>query len=168
MKSRSILLQFLGGTKSSHALRRWINLWPPFLGMGIRIRRIAPDMKAVDVEMKLRFWNANYVGTHFGGSLFAMTDPFYMLMLMANLGRDYIVWDKAATIRYKKPGRGTVRAEFRLSDSQVDDIREKLKTLPKYEPVFSVEVKDEAGVVIAEVEKVLHIRKKPAAELSGQ
>ena len=121
-------------------------------------------MKAVDVEMKMRFWNANYVGTHFGGSLFAMTDAFYMLMLMANLGRDYIVWDKAASIRYRKPGKGTVRAEFRLSDGQIEDIREKLKTLPKYEPVFSVEVKDEAGVVIAEVEKVLHVRKKETTE----
>ncbi len=160
MKSGSVLLQLLGGTKNSHALRRWINLWPPFLGMGIRIQRIAPDMKAVNVEMKLRFWNSNYVGTQFGGSLFAMADPFYMLMLMANLGRDYIVWDKAATIRYRRPGRGTVRAEFRLSDSQIDDIREKLKTLPKYEPVFVVEVKDDAGVVIAEVEKVIHVRKK--------
>jgi hypothetical protein len=110
--------------------------------------------------MKLRWWNANYVGTHFGGSLFAMTDAFYMLMLMANLGRDYIVWDKAATIRYRKPGKGTVRAEFRLSDGQIEDIREKLKTLPKYEPVLSVLVKDEGGTVIAEVEKVLHVRKK--------
>lgn len=117
-------------------------------------------MKSVDVEMRLRFWNANYVGTHFGGSLFAMIDPFYMLMLMANLGRKYIVWDKAGSIRYKKPGRGTMRAEFRLADSQIEDIREKLKTLPKYEPVFSVEVKDEAGVIIAEVEKLLHVRKK--------
>jgi len=160
MNSGSVLLQLLGGTKSSRALRRWINLWPPFLGAGIRIQHIAPDMKAIDVEMKLRFWNANYVGTHFGGSLFAMTDAFYMLMLMATLGREYIVWDKAASIRYRKPGKGTVRAEFRLSDSQIEDIREKLKTVPKYEPVFTVEVKDEAGVVIAEVEKVLHVRKK--------
>ena len=160
MKRGSVLLQLLGGTKSSHALRRWINLWPPFLGAGIRVKHIAPDMKAVDVEMKLRWWNANYVGTHFGGSLFAMTDAFYMLMLMHHLGDAYIVWDKAATIRYKKPGKGTVRAEFRLSDSQIDDIREKLNTLPKYEPVFLVEVKDEAVVVIAEVEKVLHVRKK--------
>src|SRR5258708_26936269 len=72
--TRNVLLQLLGGTKSHHALRRWINLWPPFLGAGIRVKRIAPDMKAIDVEMKLRFWNANYVGTHFGGSLFAMTD----------------------------------------------------------------------------------------------
>ena len=114
-------------------------------GAGIRVKHIAPDMKAIDVEMKLRWWNANYVGTHFGGSLFAMTDPFYMLMLMANLGRDYIVWDKAASIRYRKPGKGTVRAEFRLTDAQLDDIREKLKTLPKYEPTFQVEVKDESG-----------------------
>jgi len=158
--SGSVLLKLLGGTKSPAHLRRWINLWPPFLGMGIRIVRIAPDMKAVDVEMKLSFWNANYVGTHFGGSLYAMTDPFYMLMLMANLGRDYIVWDKAASIRYRKPGKGTVRAEFRLSDSQLDEIRDKLKTLPKYEATFTVEVKDEQGTVVAEVEKLLHVRKK--------
>ena len=136
--------------------------------MGIRVKYIAADMKAVDVEMKLHFWNANYVGTHFGGSLFAMTDPFYMLMLISNLGREYIVWDKAATIRYRKPGKGTVRAEFRLSDSQIEDIREKLKTLPRYEPVLSVEVKDEAGIVIAEVEKGLHVRKKEAVEPSGR
>jgi hypothetical protein len=128
----SVLLQLLGGTKPSHALRRWVNLWPPLLGAGIRVQRIA-------------------------------TDPFYMLMVMANLGSDYIVWDKAASIRYRKPGKGTVRAEFRLSDSQLDDIREKLKTLPKYEPVFTIEVKDETGVVIAEVEKRLHVRKKDSA-----
>jgi len=157
------LLQLLGGSESSTHLRRWINLWPPFLGAGLRIQHIAADMKAVDVEMKLRWWNANYVGTQFGGSLFMMTDPFYMLMLMANLGGDYIVWDKAASIRYRKPGKGTVRAEFRLADAQLDDIREKLKTLPKYEPVFAVEVKDEQGTVIAEVQKVLHIRKKEVA-----
>jgi acyl-coenzyme A thioesterase PaaI-like protein len=164
--SRNVLLQMLGGSKSPAHLRRLVNLWPPFLGAGIRIKHIAPDMKAVDVEMKLRFWNANYVGTHFGGSLFAMTDPFYMLMLMANLGRDYIVWDKASSIRYRKPGKGTVRAEFRLSDAQLDDIRERLKTLPKYEPKFFVEVKDDQGIVIAEIEKLLHVRRKDAAPAS--
>jgi acyl-coenzyme A thioesterase PaaI-like protein len=158
--SRNVLLQLLGGAKRPEHLRRWVNLWPPFLGAGIRVQRIASDMRAVDVEMRLHWWNANYVGTHFGGSLFAMTDAFYMLMLMANLGRDYIVWDKAASIRYRKPGRGTVRVEFRLTDAQIDDIREKLKTLPKYEPVLQVEVKDEAGNVIAAVEKTLHVRRK--------
>jgi acyl-coenzyme A thioesterase PaaI-like protein len=161
--SRNVLLQLLGGAKRPDHLRRWINLWPPFLGAGIRIKRIAPDMKAVDVEMKLRWWNANYVGTHFGGSLFAMTDAFYMLMLMANLGRDYIVWDKAASIRYRKPGRGTVRAEFRVTDAQIEDIRGKLRTLPKYEPVLRVDVKDETGEVVAQVEKLLYVRKKENA-----
>lgn len=131
--------------------------------MGIRVKHIAADMQSIDVEMTLRWWNANYVGTHFGGSLFAMADPFYMLMLMANLGREYIVWDKAASIRYRKPGLGTVRAEFRLGDDQIDDIREKLKTQPKYEPTFRVEVKDEQGIVIAEVEKLLHVRPKERA-----
>lgn len=161
--SGSVLLQLLGGTQSSRALRRWVNFWPPFAGAGIRVKYIAPDMKAVDVEMKLRWWNANYVGTHFGGSLFAMTDAFYMLMVMANLGPDYIVWDKAASIRYRKPGKGTVQAEFRLTDSQIDDIREKLKTQTKYEPTFLVEVKDDGGVVIAEVEKLLYVRRKQEA-----
>jgi len=163
MTGRKVLLQILGGAKNSRALRRWINLWPPFLGAGIRVQHIAPDMKAVDVEMKLRWWNANYVGTHFGGSLFALTDAFYMLMLMTNLGRDYVVWDKAASIRYRRPGKGTVHAAFRLTDAQIDDIREKLKTQAKYEPVFQVEVRDAAGDVIAEVEKRLHVRRRDAA-----
>jgi Domain of unknown function (DUF4442) len=162
--SRNVLLQLLGGGKRPGHLCRLINLWPPLLGAGIRIRRISPDMRAVDVEMKLRWWNANYVGTHFGGSLYTMTDPFYMLMLMANLTTDYIVWDKGATIRYKKPGRGIVRAEFRLIEAHLADIREKLETLPKYEPLFLVEVKDESGTVIAEVEKLLHVRSASVKE----
>ena len=86
--------------------------WPPFLGAGIRVKHIAPDMKAIDVEMKLRWWNANYVGTHFGGSLFAITDAFYMLMLMANLGNDYIVWDKAAS--HPLPQAGTEHCPGRI------------------------------------------------------
>ena len=156
------LLRLLGGPGNHHALRRWINLWPPFLGAGIRVKHIAPDMMSVDVEMKLRWWNANYVGTHFGGSLFAITDAFYMLMLMSKLGPDYVVWDKAASIRYRRPGKSTVRAEFRLNEAQLNDIREQLKTLPKYEPVFKVDVKDEQGTVIAEVEKLVYVRRKDA------
>ncbi len=137
---------------------RAINIWPPFFGAGIRVRW--RSNRAVDVEMKLRFWNRNYVGTHYGGSLYSMADPFYMLMLMENLGREYIVWDKAASIRFRKPGKGRVKAEFRLTDAQLDDIRETLKLQERYEPTFVVEVKDEAGEVVTEVQKVLHIRRK--------
>ncbi len=141
---------------------RCINIWPPFLGAGIRVRW--RSNRDVDVEMKLRFFNRNYVGTHYGGSLYSMTDPFYMLMLMENLGRDYIVWDKAASIRFRKPGKGRVRAEFRLIDAQLDEIREKLKVQEKYEPTFLVAVKDEAGDVVAEVTKVLHVRRKESVQ----
>ncbi len=114
--------------------------------------------------MKLRWWNANFVGTHYGGSLYSMADPFYMLMLIANLGAEYVVWDKAATIRFRKPGRGTMRAEFRLTAVQIDDIRQALVTADKIEPEFTVEIKDESGNVIAEVKKLLHVRKRAAAE----
>ncbi len=141
-------------------MRTLLNLYPPFLGAGIRITRLQPDWKEIEVEMKLRRWNRNYVGTHYGGSLYSMTDPFFMLMLIENLGRDYIVWDKAATIRFRKPGKGTVRASFRLSDEQIEEIRETLKVQTKIERTFAVEVKDESGTVVAEIEKLLHIRRR--------
>lgn len=140
-------------------IRLWLNLYPPFLGAGIRITRLDRDWRAVDVEMKLRFWNRNYVGTHYGGSLYSMTDPFYMLMLIENLGREYVVWDKAATIRFRRPGRRRVTAEFRISDQQLDDIRRQLQTAEKIEPVFTIEVKDDAGEVITVVEKVVQVRR---------
>jgi len=146
-------------------LKRYIgillNLWPPFLGAGIRVKRFQPDWKAIEVEMKLRRWNSNYVGTHYGGSLYSMADPFYMLMLIENLGSDYIVWDKSATIRFKKPGKGKVTAAFRLSDEQLEQIREALKRAEKIDRIFTVEIKDESGAVVAEIEKQLHVRKKP-------
>ena len=138
---------------------RLVNIWPPFAATGIHVNW-GSDMKSAEVTMKLRPWNRNFVGTHYGGSLYSMCDPFYMLMLIKNLGPEYIVWDKAASIRFRKPGKGTVRAEFQLTDSQLDDIREQLKTLPKYEPIYTVEVKDASGDVVAEVQKTLHIRKK--------
>jgi len=139
-------------------IRRRLNLWPPFLGAGIQVTRLDRDWRAIDVEMKLRFFNRNYVGTHYGGSLYSMTDPFYMLMVMENLGRDYVVWDKAASIRFRRPGRGRVRAEFRLTEERLAQIRDELRSVEKVEPVFTVEVKDDAGEVIAVVEKVLHVR----------
>ena len=146
-------------TRLQRLMLRAINIWPPIMGAGIRAKW-GRDHKSVDVEMKLRLWNRNYVGTHYGGSLYSMTDPFYMLMLMENLGPDYIVWDKAASIRFRKPGKGRVKAEFRLTDQQLDDIRTELTTKPKHEPTFLVGVKDESGDVVAEVQKVLHVRRR--------
>ena len=141
-------------------MRMLMNIWPPFLGAGIRVRRLRSDWTEIDVEMKLRWWNRNYVGTHYGGSLYSMADPFFMLMLIENLGKDYIVWDKSASIRFKKPGCGTVSANFRLSQEQICEIKQALNSQEKIERAFTVEVKDESGSVIAEVEKLLHVRRK--------
>ena len=139
------------------------NLWPPLMGAGIRIKRVQADWKEVDVEMKLRRWNANYVGTHYGGSLYSMTDPFYMVMFIEILGRDYIVWDKSASIRFRRPGRGTVYAHFRVTEEQVAEIREALKTEEKIDREFSVDVKSGDGEIIAEVKKLLQFRKNKIA-----
>jgi hypothetical protein len=147
-------------SRSPRYLRQLINVWPPFLGAGIRIQRIDPSWRAVDVEMKLCFWNRNYVGTHYGGSLYSMTDPFYMVMLINILGPAYTIWDKSASIRSRRPGRGTVHAHLEITDEQVASIHRQLETAEKIEPTFSVDVQDASGEVIAEVQKVLSIRRK--------
>jgi len=141
-------------------MRMFMNIWPPFLGAGIRVKRLQRDWREIDVEMKLRRWNSNYVGTHYGGSLYSMADPFYMLMLIENLGHDYIVWDKSASIRFRTPGRGTVSVSFRLTEEQIAEIRETLRTQQKIDHTFQVEIKDESGTVVAEVRKIVQIRNK--------
>ncbi len=117
------------------------------------------------VELRQRFWNTNYVGVHFGGSLYSMTDPIYMLLVMERFRiegwlQDYIIWDKAASIRFRRPGRGTVRAEFKITDDQIRDFKTKADQLEKVEPVLTVLVKNEKDEVVAEIEKTLYIKKK--------
>ena len=137
-----------------------INFYPPFLGAGIKVKYIAPDYKEVFVSMKLRWYNRNYVGTHFGGSLAAMTDPFYMFMLIHILGSEYIVWDKTSTIDFIAPGRGTVTAHFILKDDQIAEIKRKTADGDPYYPEFSVDIVNELGEVVASVAKKLYVRKK--------
>lgn len=144
----------------SRKLRRGLRLYPPYLGAGVRVTHIADDFRHIEVEMPLRFYNRNYVGTHFGGSLYSMCDPFYMLMLINILGPDYIVWDKAASIRFKKPGKGVMKATFELTEEKITEIRAAAETQPKVEPLFQVLVKDTEGTVVAEVDKLLYIKKK--------
>jgi len=126
------------------------------------VTHVAADFRTVKVEMPLRFYNKNYVGTHFGGSLYAMCDPFYMLMLINILGPGYVVWDKAAAIRFKKPGKGLVKATFTIPEEKIVEIRAAADAQPKVEPEFHVIVTDEKGDVVAEIDKLLYIRKKPA------
>ncbi len=141
---------------------RLLNLYPPYLGAGIRVRP-SVDLRTFEVRMKLRFWNRNLVGTAFGGSLYAMCDPFFMLILIQALGRDYVVWDKAATIRFRRPGRSRVKATFHISQERIDEIRAAADAGGKIEPVFMAQVHDEKGELIADVEKLLHVRRKDAS-----
>jgi acyl-coenzyme A thioesterase PaaI-like protein len=139
---------------------RLMSLYPPFLGAGIRIVHVASDLSSLEVRMKLTFWNRNYLGTQFGGSLYSLTDPFYMLLLLEALGPGYVVWDKEAVIRFKRPGRGTVRARFDLPPERVAEIRAVADAQYKTEPRFLVQVLAESGEVVAEVEKLLYVRRK--------
>ncbi|HXZ47377.1 MAG TPA: DUF4442 domain-containing protein [Usitatibacter sp.] len=141
-------------------MRRLFNWWPPFRAAGIRVRHIAPDFRSATVELRMRLTNRNYVGTHFGGSLFAMTDPFFMVLMMKNLGPEYVVWDKQGTVRFLKPARGTVTARFVLPEERIDEAKAATAAGEKFEPTFRVDIVDADGVTVADVEKTLHIRKR--------
>lgn len=144
-----------------HGLRyKLINWYPPLLGAGIHVVHRESDEHTIKVKMPLTRLNLNVVGVHFGGSLYAMCDPWFMLILMQHLGRKYIVWDKAASIQFLKPGKGTVSATFHLAPETIDEIRVQADRGEKLEPIFNVEVIDEGGEVIAKVEKRLYVRKK--------
>lgn len=152
--------------RNSGRLLKKLRFWPPFLGAGIHVTRVAEDFRTVDVELRMKFFNRNYVGTHYGGSLYSMCDPWFMVMLIEQLGPDYIVWDKAATIRFKRPGKGTVKASFHISEERVQEIRAQADSLGKIEPQFQAVVTDAEGNVVAEVDKLLYVRKKQAEKKS--
>lgn len=145
---------------SPNFLRHLINFYPPYLGAGISVTYISPDYRKITVRMKSRFYNRNYVGTHFGGSLYSMIDPFYMLMLIKVLGKEYFVWDKAARIEFVKPGRGTVATEFKIDQHLIDTIKANTATGEKYLPELPVYVNDQEGELVLKATKTLYVRKK--------
>ena len=137
-----------------------LNIWPPFLFSGISILEISKDFRHAKVRLKKRALTSNYVGTLFGGSLFAMTDPFYMVMILKNLGSDYIVWDKRSEIESVSPGKATVFAEFNLLDADLDEIKREVEVSGKYLKWFEVDIKTADGTVVAIVKKQIYVRKK--------
>jgi acyl-coenzyme A thioesterase PaaI-like protein len=156
---------------SPNAMRRLINIWPPFFFAGIRVLHISPDWREAEVQLRLHWYNRNYVGCHFGGNLYSMTDPMYMLMLLHLLGPEYHVWDRHAAIEYVAPGRGAVRARFRIDEPILAEIREKTADGQKYLPEFDVEILGERGEIVARVRKTIYVRRKsahrPSADGSG-
>jgi len=142
-------------------LLRWgFNLFPAYRGTGARITYLADDFREVHVRLPLSWRTRNYVGTLFGGSMYGAVDPVYMLMLIRNLGPDYVVWDKAASIRFRKPGRSTLYARFVLGAEELPAIREALTRAPSVDRTYTVELVDAEGVVHASVEKVIYVARR--------
>jgi acyl-coenzyme A thioesterase PaaI-like protein len=141
-------------------LKLFLRIWPPFLFAGIRVTDVADDFRYARVELREHWYNRNYVKTHFGGSLFAMTDPFWMIMVLRQMGGDYRVWDQAGEIQFIKPGKGTVVAEFRLDQAVVDELRAAAAGGEKVLRWFDVDVRNQAGEVVARVRKQIYVRRK--------
>ena len=145
---------------SAEALRERINSYPPYVGAGIQVTSFAPDATEIRVEMRLTERNVNLVGTHFGGSLYAMVDPHLMILLKLRLGPEYVVWDQAATIEFLRPGRGTVSATIRVTEAEVEAIRAATTGGAKHRPRWQVEIRNDADEVVATVLKTLYVRKQ--------
>ena len=143
-------------------LKLGLNLYPPYIGAGVTVAHIAEDWSSMTVRLTLRWYNRNYVGTHFGGNLFTMTDPFYMLMLLHRLGPAYKVWDQKAEITFLKPGKGVVTAKMTASEDEITAIREATVNGAKHFAEFDIDIVDEEGDVVAIVHKTLYVREKPA------
>src|SRR5689334_2412556 len=133
-----------------------LNHWSPFRGAGIRVVAISKDFSSFDVELKLHWYNKDYVGVHYGGSIYSMVDPFYMLILSRKLGPDYIVWDKAGRVDYKKPGRGTIKARCAMTEMEINAVKMIVDKEEKYIFDQSVDILNEQGEVIATVVKTIY------------
>ena len=144
---------------ASRRLRWTFNLIPAYRGTGARVTYVASDFREVRVELPLSWRTRNYVGTIFGGSLYGAVDPVYMIMLIKILGPSYTVWDKAAAIRFRRPGRSTLSARFALDEEEIRTIRELAERHPSIDRVYHVDLADAAGLVHASVEKTVYIRR---------
>lgn len=148
--------------KFSPKFLKWlINLYPPYLGAGIKITYISDDWRELQVSMSMRWFNRNIVGTHFGGSLYSMVDPHLMLLLMQLLGKEYLVWDKAADIEFIKASKKKVTSLIKISNEELELIKSKTDDGEKYFSKFTIEIRDDDGELVAKVKKTIYIRKKP-------
>lgn len=145
---------------SARRMRRLMNLWPPLLFAGIRILEWDADFRRVKVRLGYYRLNTNYFHTQYGGSLFSMTDPFWSIMLLHALGRDYTVWDQRGEIEFVAPGRTAVTTEMTLSPEAVDEVRAAAASGDKVLRWFESEVVDRDGNVVARVRKQVYVRRK--------
>ncbi len=145
---------------SSKIDRLKFNFFPAYRGTGARIVNISADYREIRVKIPLTWRTRNYVGTIYGGSMYAGIDPIYMLMLIKNLGFKYVVWDKAANIRFKRPGKETLFADFLLTQEELDEIKSLLETQKSIDRIYNAELKDKNGKIHCVIEKTLYIANK--------
>ncbi|RME40756.1 MAG: DUF4442 domain-containing protein [Caldilineae bacterium] len=141
-------------------LKQMLNIYPPYLGAGVKVEYVSEDWKELRVSMSLRWFNRNAFGTHFGGSLYSMIDPHLVLLLAQLLGKDYLVWDKAANIEFVKATKGKVTSVIKISDESLEEIRRNTANGEKYFATFPVEIHDANDDLVARIEKVIYVRKK--------
>lgn len=141
-------------------LKRILNLYPPYLGAGVKVTYISEDWRELHVAMTLRWFNRNVVGTHFGGSLYSMIDPHLMLLLIQLLGKEYLVWDKSANIEFVKASKRKVTSVIKISNEDLELIRSNTDNGEKYFSNFIVEIRDEDDDLVARVKKTIYVRRK--------
>lgn len=144
----------------SHLTRIIFNYFPAFWSTGAKVTYLAADYKEIRLKLPLSWRTRNYVGTIFGGSMFASTDVLYFLLVLNNLGKNYIVWDKASCIRFKNPGKGTLYTKAVLSDEEIEIIKTELLNTDKIDRVYFLDLIDETGDICASIEKTIHIQNK--------
>jgi acyl-coenzyme A thioesterase PaaI-like protein len=140
-------------------------MYPPYLGMGVRVRSYRDDFTRFEVELRARWYNRNLFGTHFGGSLYSMSDPFFVFIITMYLGRGYVVWDKSASIDFLKPAKGTILGVFEIDKDRLEEIRTEVDRLGKNTYHFEADLVDEAGQVVARVSKEVYVRSKADARV---
>jgi len=160
MASRRWPIQRMPESFGSKTFRWGFNLFPAYRGTGGRVTYIAEDWHEIRVKLPLNWRTRNYVGTIYGGSIYGAIDPIYMLMLIRILGDGYVVWDKAANVRFRKPGKGTLFADFLLTPDEISEIKDLAVNSKSIDRIYNVELKDRKGIVHAEIEKTLYISKK--------
>ncbi|MEA2043390.1 MAG: DUF4442 domain-containing protein [Bacteroidota bacterium] len=145
--------------KKAKRVIKLISWYPPYLGAGIRLKEFNDDFSRFVVEMKMRFYNRNLFRTHFGGSLYSMADPFFVFIVLAYMGNDYVVWDKAACIDFKRPGKGRMQAVIEADKTELQDLKNLVDQNGKAERVFYTQITNEADEVVAKISKTIYVRK---------
>ena len=121
---------------------------------------VSDDLHKVVITLRLNWKNKNYVGSIFGGSMLAATDPIYLIQLIQILGDNYVVWDKAVTARYKRPAKSRIYGTFLFSKKEIKDIKNKIAESHEIDITKTMNLIDEKQQIIATFSKTLYIADK--------